>query len=158
MIAKKIPEQKQIPLAIPHPQKRTREVQGPTQHIQTAAARKAHPAKRLTRVTSRTTYNQGARIAIQCRARPCSKDGCKKIHHKLLHQDHTPIDETNGQISSINVHHKKGKIFLKIIPVEISGPLDRFEPYVLLVEGSTTILIERDVALKIAPPRKRETL
>ncbi|GBP94226.1 hypothetical protein EVAR_100062_1 [Eumeta japonica] len=45
-----------------------------------------------------------------------------------------------------------------IIPVEISGPLGRLETYALLDEGSTTTLIERDVALKIAPPGKHETL
>ncbi|GBP01290.1 hypothetical protein EVAR_72714_1 [Eumeta japonica] len=94
----------------------------------------------------------------ECRAQPYGKDGCKKIHHKLLHQDRTPVDETNGRISSINVLHKKGRVFLKIIPVEISGPLNRFETYTLLNEGLTTTLIERDVALKIAPPGKRETL
>ncbi|GBP29305.1 hypothetical protein EVAR_79002_1 [Eumeta japonica] len=71
-----------------------------------------------------------------------------KTHHKLLHQDRASTDETNGQISSINVLLKKERVFLKIIPVEISGPLGRLETYALLDEGSTTTLIERDVALK----------
>ncbi|GBP37268.1 hypothetical protein EVAR_35701_1 [Eumeta japonica] len=90
--------------------------------------------------------------------RPCGEDGCKKIHHKLLHQYCSPIDETNGQISSINELHKKERVFIKIIPVEIPGPLDRFETYALLGEGSTTTHIERDVVLKIATPGKGETL
>ncbi|GBP80198.1 hypothetical protein EVAR_100075_1 [Eumeta japonica] len=112
-------------------------------------AKKAHVCFRC---LSNTHYRS------ECRARPCGKDGCKKTHHKLLHQDRASTDETNGQISSINVLLKKERVFLKIIPVEISGPLGRLETYALLDEGSTTTLIERDVALKIAPPGKHETL
>ncbi|GBP88702.1 hypothetical protein EVAR_60638_1 [Eumeta japonica] len=41
---------------------------------------------------------------------------------------------------------------------ENARPLDRFETYALLDEDSTTTLIERHVALKIAPPGRSETL
>ncbi|GBP02775.1 hypothetical protein EVAR_12752_1 [Eumeta japonica] len=47
-------------LATPHLQKRTRGVQGQTRHTRTAAAQ-AHPAKRVTRVTSQTTISRRAR-------------------------------------------------------------------------------------------------
>ncbi|GBP84846.1 hypothetical protein EVAR_69422_1 [Eumeta japonica] len=46
-------------LATPHLQKRTRGV-GQTRHTRTAAAQKAHPAKRVTRVTSQTTISRRA--------------------------------------------------------------------------------------------------
>ncbi|GBP74453.1 hypothetical protein EVAR_44517_1 [Eumeta japonica] len=61
-------------------------------------AKKAHVCFRC---LSNTHYRS------ECRARPCGKDGCKKTHHKLLHQDRASTDETNGQISSINVPKKK---------------------------------------------------
>ncbi|GBP67707.1 hypothetical protein EVAR_40478_1 [Eumeta japonica] len=41
-------------------------------------------------------------------------------------------NETNGQISPINVLHKKERVFLKIRPVETLGLLGIFETYTLL--------------------------
>ncbi|GBP15714.1 hypothetical protein EVAR_91884_1 [Eumeta japonica] len=101
-------------------------------------------------MSSNTTYRS------ECRARPCGKDGCKRRITSYCIK--IRIDRRDQRaISSINVPKKK-ECSLKIIPVEISGPLGRLETHALFDEGSTTTLIERDVALKIAPPEKHETL
>ncbi|GBP84512.1 hypothetical protein EVAR_12651_1 [Eumeta japonica] len=110
-------------------------------------AKKAHVCFRC---LSNTHYRS------ECRARPCGKDGCKKTHHKLLYQDRASTDETNGQISSINVLLKKERVFLKIIPVEISGPLGRLETYAPR-RGFDDDPHRTRRRVKIAPPGKIET-
>ncbi|GBP58819.1 hypothetical protein EVAR_84014_1 [Eumeta japonica] len=114
----------------------------------------------ITNDERRRTFDKNSKNHVQYAERTLFERLCNfhsVTHRRKMGTREESAHETNGQISSINVP-KKERVFLKIIPVEISGPLGRLETYALLDEGSTTTLIERDVALKIAPPGKHETL
>ncbi|XP_023953383.2 uncharacterized protein LOC112057126 [Bicyclus anynana] len=80
---------------------------------------------------------------VQCRSKPCGKDGCTRTHHELLHEDKSKPEP--NKLVSVN-HVGTSKTFLKIVPVELSGPNGTETVMALLDEGSTVTLLTDEVA------------
>lgn len=91
--------------------------------------------------------------SINCKAKTCSKEGCVRRHHILLHSDPTPPaepekKESENQIVSVN-HVGATRAYLKILPVELTGPKGTTTVAALLDEGSTVTLLLNEVAESI---------
>lgn len=101
------------------------------------------------------------RRPYRCRYVPCGLKGCEASHHRLLHgsDSKTPehVKSNHGQVSSVN-HVSQSNTYLKIIPVEIHGPLGTVTTHALLDEGSTMTLLERGVADEVVPRGRSESL
>ncbi|XP_047992014.1 uncharacterized protein LOC125230827 isoform X2 [Leguminivora glycinivorella] len=106
-----------------------------------------------------------------CKVGRCGVDGCERFHHPLLHSAATPhVVNTVGESSSPSsdvVEHKlpdntinisnvtddmsntQTQVFLRVIPVEVSGPQGKYDTYALLDDGSMSTLIDWEVARHI---------
>ncbi|KAL0881944.1 hypothetical protein ABMA27_001700 [Loxostege sticticalis] len=113
----------------------------------------------------------------KCKLQRCVIDGCQYFHHKLLHgadmsksetsTSHQKVCNTNTSklqtlfekplpsvpenTSSYSCSHEQQhqKVFLKVLPVTISGPLGEIETLALLDDGSTATFIDADVASRL---------
>ncbi|KAL0839259.1 hypothetical protein ABMA28_016019 [Loxostege sticticalis] len=113
----------------------------------------------------------------KCKSQRCVIDGCQYFHHKLLHgadmsksetsTSHQKVCNTNTSklqtlfekplpsvpenTSSYSCSHEQQhqKVFLKVLPVTISGPLGEIETLALLDDGSTATFIDADVASRL---------
>lgn len=96
---------------------------------------------------------------FRCKYIPCGVNGCEASHHKLLHghgSESTSLP-THGNVTSIN-HVRESNTYLKIVPVELSGPTGTTTAYALLDEGSTMTLVERGVADSVVPRGRSQLL
>ncbi|XP_063358825.1 uncharacterized protein LOC134648265 [Cydia amplana] len=111
-----------------------------------------------------------------CRIGRCGVDGCERFHHPLLHSAATPhvvnaarespsssydviehknIDKTvtisnvTGSHSNDEMSSPESQVFLRVIPVEISGPHGKYDTYALLDDGSMSTMIDWEVARHI---------
>ncbi|XP_073943295.1 uncharacterized protein [Choristoneura fumiferana] len=112
-----------------------------------------------------------------CKIGRCGVDGCVRFHHPLLHSaasPHVPRATDESPSSSYNVvteHQGTDKtvtvsnvteshtsdemftpmsqVFLKIVPVQVSGPRGNYDTFALLDCGSTATLIDSEVARHI---------
>ncbi|XP_048483435.1 uncharacterized protein LOC125489902 [Plutella xylostella] len=94
-----------------------------------------------------------------CRAKPCGKDNCPGRHHVTLHRDKPkPVEKDDAnKIVSVN-HISATRAYLKIVPVEISGPQGTTRVTALMDEGSTVTLLLNEVADKIGAQGPTEEL
>ncbi|XP_045772958.1 uncharacterized protein LOC123872620 [Maniola jurtina] len=122
---------------------------------------------------------------LDCKAPPCRR--CRRYHHVALHserpapaavqqknescnnvdyEDETYHDEDDyysdnepeEKIVSINTTVTKGKVYLKMVPVNLYGPKGKVRVLALLDEGSTITLVDSSIAEKIGVEGKREPL
>ncbi|XP_041983271.1 uncharacterized protein LOC121736254 [Aricia agestis] len=94
---------------------------------------------------------------FRCKYIPCGINGCEASHNKLLHGSGSAAPPASGNVSSIN-HVRASNTYLKVVPVEISGPVGTTATYALLDEGSTLTLVERTVADSVAPRGRSQLL
>ncbi|XP_047997280.1 uncharacterized protein LOC125234904 [Leguminivora glycinivorella] len=91
------------------------------------------------------------RRPVKCKYVACGVNQCEAGHHKLLHglSAVAPANGSNrtGAINTISCAHT----YLKVIPVEVSGPLGTVQTLALLDEGAEMTLILHETADKIAP-------
>ncbi|XP_074032901.1 uncharacterized protein [Leptinotarsa decemlineata] len=94
------------------------------------------------------------------RKKICTVDGCKRVHHELLHKNEENR-ETNStsQVTDIetNCHISSNRrVLLKILPVSISNGKKEIDTYALLDDASTITLIDKDLAddLDLDGPQK----
>lgn len=87
-----------------------------------------------------------------CRAKPCGINSCKYFHNKMLHFNRTEKAETEEKASTEVINSAwttkptKKQTYLKIIPVQATGPKDSVNTYALLDDGSTVTLIDDSIA------------
>ncbi|XP_045779881.1 uncharacterized protein LOC123877305 [Maniola jurtina] len=122
---------------------------------------------------------------LDCKAPPCRR--CRRYHHVALHSerlspaavqqknescnnvdyedetyhdedDYYCDDEPEEKIVSINTTVTKGKVYLKMVPVNLYGPKGKVRVLALLDEGSTITLVDSSIAEKIGVEGKREPL
>nr|XP_034825593.1 uncharacterized protein LOC117983216 [Maniola hyperantus] len=120
---------------------------------------------------------------LDCKAPPCRR--CRRYHHVTLHserpapaiqqkrescnnvdfeddryndEDEYFYEEPEEKIASINAAMSNGKVYLKMIPVNLYGPKGQVQVLALLDEGSTITLVDSSIAEKIGVEGKREPL
>ncbi|XP_045772389.1 uncharacterized protein LOC123872262 [Maniola jurtina] len=121
---------------------------------------------------------------LDCKAPPCRR--CRRYHHVALHSERpAPAavqqknescnnvdyedetyndedgyfdDEPEEKIVSINTTVTKGKVYLKMVPVNLYGPKGKVRVLALLDEGSTITLVDSSITEKIGVEGKREPL
>ncbi|XP_067634861.1 uncharacterized protein [Eurosta solidaginis] len=83
-----------------------------------------------------------------CRQRKeCSYNGCKRMHHKLLHLDASQLAPTPEEVQRVlNCHDDKQSTLFKILPITLSGPNGSISVYAMFDEGSSITLLEENVA------------
>lgn len=91
----------------------------------------------------------------------CGKDGCRIHHHQLLHTDRkmqpqpdTPsTSRTNtsnsGRMEHQNHHFNKSFALFRYLPVTISGNGKQVDIFAFLDEGSSSTLIEAEIAQQL---------
>ncbi|XP_059048547.1 uncharacterized protein LOC131843810 [Achroia grisella] len=87
---------------------------------------------------------------MNCRAKSCGSNGCKRPHHALLHQETvassvTTVSETEDTVATASIAHGR-EIKLKKRPVTIRGPKGETKIYALFDEGSTVTLLDNEIA------------
>nr|XP_053614896.1 uncharacterized protein LOC128677804 [Plodia interpunctella] len=111
----------------------------------------------------------------RCKGKKCEAQGCEYYHHKLLHDDAAqPMKSDNGvaaprQRTQSNRAGGQATVFescsnattaaagalrsvqtyLKVLPVQLSGPHGEIDTYALLDDGSTITLLTSSLADKI---------
>ncbi|XP_047989293.1 uncharacterized protein LOC125228681 [Leguminivora glycinivorella] len=85
----------------------------------------------------------------KCKYVPCGTGDCEAAHHKLLHGTRKESETRKVQSSISHLHDKD--TYLKVMPVEVSGPLGSVQTYGLLDEGAGLTLIERHIADQVTP-------
>lgn len=98
-------------------------------------------------------YNHGK---WPCRSKiRCEIDGCKGLHNPLLHP---PISsETAKMEAHCNSHSSMNKtVLFRIIPVTLYSERNKFDTLALVDEGSSTSLIDGEIAefLQLSGPRE----
>lgn len=106
-------------------------------------------------------YQKGKRHpSWRCRKKSCGFEGCKGHHHISLHKTAThslnanapefsaPTNQITGtEECYMNIQEDtEAKVFFKIVPVNVYGPLGSRRTFALLDEGSTITLMNRDLA------------
>ncbi|KAL0860706.1 hypothetical protein ABMA27_010047 [Loxostege sticticalis] len=98
---------------------------------------------------------------MNCRAKPCGENECRRPHHKLLHADPTPTPSsptvsapkvvTNETVMSVAAAdaEKDAAVLLKVLPVTLTGPKRQIQAHALLDEGATISLIEEELAQQL---------
>ncbi|XP_072938854.1 uncharacterized protein [Epargyreus clarus] len=90
-----------------------------------------------------------------CRTKPCGINSCKYFHNRLLHFNRTEKAETEEKSTEVinsawtTARPTKKQTFLKIIPVQATGPKNTVNTYALLDDGSTVTLIDDSLAYEI---------
>ncbi|XP_028042582.1 uncharacterized protein LOC114252282, partial [Bombyx mandarina] len=88
-----------------------------------------------------------------CKPNTCGINDCKYTHNKMLHFDRK-IEKTDNSdketIENINSAWtgKQKQSYLKIIPVQVQGPIGTVDTYALLDDGSTVTLIDEIICKK----------
>ncbi|XP_053609752.1 uncharacterized protein LOC128674842 [Plodia interpunctella] len=131
--------------------------------------RGVRPAPATHRCLGKRTWNH------RCKGKKCEAQGCEYYHHKLLHDDAAqPMKSDNGvaaprQRTQSNRAGGQATVFescsnattaaagalrsvqtyLKVLPVQLSGPHGEIDTYALLDDGSTITLLTSSLADKI---------
>jgi transposase InsO family protein len=80
----------------------------------------------------------------KCRkSEQCNIQGCRRWHHKSLHN--TPTSEVKS-VAVTSTWLKEHPVLLKVVPVTVSGPLGTIDIFALLDDGSTITLLDEEVA------------
>lgn len=90
----------------------------------------------------------------KCKYVACGVSQCEAGHHKLLHGLIVNTAPARAHVSSSINHLHKADTYLKIVPVELTGPLGVVTTYALLDDGSSITMIERHIADRVAPRNK----
>ncbi|XP_022835506.1 uncharacterized protein LOC111362962 [Spodoptera litura] len=78
-----------------------------------------------------------------CKTTACGVNGCKNTHHRMLHYTKKETEpQTEGTEVINSAWTSRAQSFLKVIPVEISGPKGTRLTYALMDDGSTVTLID----------------
>ncbi|XP_073964374.1 uncharacterized protein [Choristoneura fumiferana] len=95
-----------------------------------------------------------------CKRVKCERDGCEYSHHKLLHgeKEDKKIDEAANETVASTWMTKHARAYLKIVPVEISGPAGVAHTHALLDDGSTITLIDEQLARQVGINGPKENL
>ncbi|XP_055612596.1 uncharacterized protein LOC129759214 [Uranotaenia lowii] len=94
-----------------------------------------------------------------CRSnRICGVDGCRQRHHGLLHNfgesgtiDRDPTAQMDTSVSTAhhNHHYEKSFSFIRYLPVTLSANDKFIEIFAFLDDGSSTTLLESDIATQL---------
>lgn len=99
--------------------------------------------------------------AHKCPKRKCDVDGCERSHHPMLHfetkRKSTEDEKETERVASTFTTREK-HAYLKIIPVQVSGPGGRVNTYALLDDGSTVTLVDAKIAKQISAEGPLEPL
>ncbi|XP_037873734.1 uncharacterized protein LOC119630005 [Bombyx mori] len=88
-----------------------------------------------------------------CKPNTCGINDCKYTHNKMLHFDRKieKTDKSNKETTE-NINSawtgKQKQSYLKIIPVQVQGPIGTVDTYALLDDGSTVTLIDEIIRKK----------
>ncbi|XP_023158646.1 uncharacterized protein LOC111591636, partial [Ceratitis capitata] len=115
-------------------------------------------------VPRRWTETKNLRLCFSClnaghgtrtcqRRKPCSTEGCRRIHHKLLHeiaplstvtQRSSQEERQSGEESvlSCSTGFNNKKLLFRILPVVLYANHKRVETYALLDEGSSITMVD----------------
>ncbi|XP_067633216.1 uncharacterized protein [Eurosta solidaginis] len=88
---------------------------------------------------------------LNCRRRKqCSINGCKRMHHKMLHKDMGSSSTSSSDRERIlNCRKDQVTSLFKVVPVTLSGPRGKMSVYAMFDEGSSVSLLEEDVATQL---------
>lgn len=100
-----------------------------------------------------------------CKPKKCEINDCVHFHHRMLHASSTTNKKKEETECSKDEQEKvhsawtpKVSSFLKIIPVQLSGPAGAVDTYALLDDGSTVTLIDENLANQIGAEGSHEPL
>ena len=85
----------------------------------------------------------------------CELEGCKRLHHKLLHQS---IGDPKVYNASCQMFSDDGRVSLGVLPVTIEGPKGLLPANILLDTGADSSLIRRDLAERLGLDGKTENI
>ncbi|XP_039763682.1 uncharacterized protein LOC120636318 [Pararge aegeria] len=107
-----------------------------------------------------------------CPAPACDKNNCGQAHHRLLHYEKssTGNDNTTGlhessereptteaqQVTHIKENNRQ--VLLKVVTVQIHGPIGTVTTAALLDDGSTVTLMNSELAARVGLRRHRKTM
>ncbi|XP_063540079.1 uncharacterized protein LOC134749105 [Cydia strobilella] len=96
---------------------------------------------------------------FKCKYIACGVNQCEAGHHKLLHglNAAAPANGNSTPAAAVN-NIRLPQTYLKVMPVEVSGPLGTVQTLALLDEGAAMTLMLHETADKLAPRVKGETL
>lgn len=103
---------------------------------------------------------KGHRQNVCKNKKECKKDGCKKLHHSLLHSEEKPCTENAATEVSVNtIKPAKSKIIFKVVPVEIIGPNRKIvRTFAFLDEGSSASLVNEQFAVNLGVQQQKDNL
>ncbi|XP_063629208.1 uncharacterized protein LOC134800656 [Cydia splendana] len=121
-------------------------------------------------ISERWDLVKGARLCYRCldvnHRRPfkckyvaCGVNQCEAGHSKLLHGLNAAAPANGNSTPAVSVNNiRLPQTYLKVMPVEVSGPLGTVQTLALLDEGAAMTLMLHETADKIAPRVRGETL
>lgn len=98
---------------------------------------------------------KGRHLAYRCfSGQKCGVGGCKRTHHRLLHMPEprevkVKNDADNVQEMVAHQNVSESSVFLRIIPVKISGPNGEISTSALCDEASTVTLIDKSLTTQL---------
>lgn len=102
--------------------------------------------------------------AATCRNRKhCSTNGCRRVHHKLLHESVQPMPHASTvqtmpeRIQNCRIPSNNNLLF-RILPVVLSGPKGESTVFAMFDEGSSISILEDNVAKKLGLVGKTQQL
>lgn len=94
----------------------------------------------------------------KCKPKKCGIDGCSRTHHESLHFQRQPTEEPKTEVVTSTWSNKQSQSYLKILPVQVSGPKGKVDTFALLDDGSTVTLVDSGIIDKIGTKGRSEPL
>lgn len=92
----------------------------------------------------------------KCSFVPCGINQCEAGHHKLLHGLHSSASVENSKAPPKVNTIRLAPTYLKMVQVEVTGPLGATEALALLDEGAGLSMITHEVADRVIPHERGE--
>ena len=82
----------------------------------------------------------------------CGRDGCERLHQRLLHLPQPSTQERTGdQLAPCNATQRptSGRVMLRTVPINVTGTKGTVHTFALLDEASTVTLLDASLAKEI---------
>ncbi|XP_061725398.1 uncharacterized protein LOC133531282 [Cydia pomonella] len=123
----------------------------------------AHIANAVATIKSLRCLDAAHRKPYRCKYVACGMSQCEAGHNRLLHGlnaaapangNNTSASTAAGAVNTLRF----AQTYLKVMPVEVSGPLGTVQTLALLDEGAAMTLMLHETADKVAPRVRGESL